>query len=66
MNTKYVYVACDGGITVNEGYRHYYRLYKIVNSVHILVEQGLAPIQKRWETDYNATLSLDDPYPNYN
>jgi hypothetical protein len=63
---KYYYVACDGGINVNEEYRHYFRLYKETDNGPILVEQGLKDLVEEWGKKYKAELSLTDPYPNLN
>lgn len=66
MKTKdtYFYVACDGGLNVNETHRHYFRLYKDNENGPLLVDQGLANKVSSWVEKYDATLNMENPYPN--
>jgi hypothetical protein len=63
MKTQYVYVPCDADGVVNNEFRHYLRLYKIVDEAYILVDQGLADLIPGWEKKYDATIQIENPYP---
>jgi hypothetical protein len=60
----YFYVACQAGLSANEKYRDYFRLYKNnPDGKPRLVDQGLAEKIKGWRKTYSAELNLTNPYP---
>lgn len=63
---KFEYCYCDAGVTkANEAFRHYVRLYKVENGKYILFDQGLVDKIQGWESQYSATMTTSNPYPEF-
>ena len=61
---RYFYVPCQSSGTTNEGFEHYFRLYTVgKDGVVSLADQGLAKKVEVWESEYDATIEPNNPYP---
>jgi len=59
---QWCHCTCNG-IQTRAEFKHYVRLYEIIDGKGRLVDQGLIHKAKEWESEYNATLVLESLYP---
>lgn len=65
MKKDIYYTPCsDTSTSCNPAFKSYFRLYDNSGEYPVLIDQGLAEEKlDDWKKNYNAYMSIDNPYP---